>query len=35
MVVHLPSIILDFGNLNIKLVDLVLIGAVLNTEDFH
>lgn len=34
-VVHLPSLILDFGKLNIKLVDLVLIGAVINTENFH
>lgn len=35
MVVHHPSLISDFGKLNIKLVDLVLIGAVINTENFH
>lgn len=35
MVVHLPAVILEFGNLNVKLVDLVLIGAVINTENFH
>lgn len=33
MVIHLHPLILDFGKLNIKLVDHDLIGVVINTEN--
>lgn len=35
MVVHHPSLIVDLANLTLILIDLVLIGAIINTENFH